>query len=329
MATVLIYGASGYTGRIASQYAAQTGLKFIVAGRTESNIKDLAASLNAPYQIFDVNDSDKLDPALASVRVLLNCAGPFKYTAKPLIEACIRNGTHYLDTAAELDSYLLAEKLDEDAQAAGVLLLPGCGGSAAMLGCLSGYAVKRARDPIRIDLALHVAGSFSRGSAISAAENLTPACLQRLDGELATQNANNTHEFDFDDGHGKVICSPITFPDLITIWKSTRIRNIGTFVHLSEAEFPTGDLAQLPDGPTPEQRASTPYHAAVAVTSKDGSVVHAVLHTVNGYTFTSLASVEAARKVAAGIVQVGFQTSAGLFGSDFVHTIPGSVVKDL
>lgn len=329
MATILIYGATGYTGRIASEYAAQNGVKFILAGRAKSKVEDLAALLNVPSEVFDVSDHRKVDLALKSVRVLLNCAGPFQRTAQPLIEACIRNGTHYLDTAAELDSYKLAEKLDEDAKAAGVILLPGCGGSAAMLGCLSAYAVERISNPLRIDLALHVVGSMSRGSAISATENLTAECLQRLDGDLVAQDPTNTQEFDFDNGQGKVTCSSITFPDLITVWKSTKIGNIGTFFRVTGDAFPTGDLAQLPDGPTPEQRASTPYQAAVTVTSKDGSVVLAVLHTLNGYTFTPWASIEAAKKVAAGVTQVGFQTTAGLFGCDFVRTIPGSVIKDL
>jgi short subunit dehydrogenase-like uncharacterized protein len=60
-----------------------------------------------------------------------------------LITACIRNQVHYLDVAAELDSYKLAEKHDAQAKAANVMLLPGCRGSVAMLGCLADHAVAR------------------------------------------------------------------------------------------------------------------------------------------------------------------------------------------
>lgn len=81
-----------------------------------------------------------MDKALSDVTAILNCAGPYYRTAEPLMRASIRTGTHYLDIAAELDSYLLAEKLDNEATFAGILLLPGSGGSVAMLGCLAGYA---------------------------------------------------------------------------------------------------------------------------------------------------------------------------------------------
>ncbi|KAL2802501.1 hypothetical protein BJX63DRAFT_426034 [Aspergillus granulosus] len=82
----------------------------------------------------------RIDTALKGITVLLNCAGPFFRTAEPLINACIRNKVHYLDIAAELDSYKLADKHDTQAKAANVMLLPGCGGSVAMLGCLASHA---------------------------------------------------------------------------------------------------------------------------------------------------------------------------------------------
>jgi short subunit dehydrogenase-like uncharacterized protein len=245
------------------------------------------------------------------------------------MRACIRNGVHYLDIAAELNSYNLAEQHGEEARAAKVMLLPGCGGSVAMLGCLAGYATKGVKQPVKIDIALHVSGSMSRGSAISAAENMAQNCLQRLEGQLVTQDATNIAIFDFDNGMGQVQCFPVTLPDLITIWKATNVANIRTFVHVSGDAFPTGSLSELPDGPTEEQRQKTPYDASVQVTAEDGSVRRAVLHTINGYSLTPMASVEAARRVLAGKVQAGFQTPAGLFSSSFVKEIAGSTMAIL
>ena len=333
MARLMIYGATGYTGRMASEHAKRAALDFVLAGRTETKLKELAVSLGVPYSVFGVADSQTVDAALGGgITVLLNCAGPFMRTAAPLIGACIRNGIHYLDIAAELDSYRLAEERDDEAERANVMLMPGCGGSVAMLGCLAGYAVERVKDPVvRLDIALHVAGSMSRGSAVSAAENLTTTeCLQRVDGELVAQrNGSETQQFDFCDGRGPVPCFPLTLPDLITIWRSTHVRNIGTFVNASGESFPTGDLDALPEGPTVEQRKAGPYHAAVAVTAADGTVRRAVLHTVNGYTFTPVASVAAARRVLAGEARPGFQTPAVVFGISFVETIAGSQLKDM
>ena len=230
-------------------------------------------------------------------------------TAGPLMQACLAAGVHYLDIAAELDSYRLAERYDHDAQTAGVMLLPGSGGSVAMLGCLAGHAAKRVTNPRKLSIALHVPGGFSRGSAVSASENVTTETLHRVDGELVRRAADELREFDF--GNGPVISFPVTLPELITIWRATDIPNIETYVHVTDGAFSEGDLAAMPDGPTLGQREATRYHAAVEVTGEDGTVVRSILDTVNGYTFTTLAAAEAARRVIGGETKAGFQTPAG------------------
>jgi short subunit dehydrogenase-like uncharacterized protein len=329
MAPLIIYGATGYTGRLASEYAKRLDLDFLIAGRTEQKLKDMASQLDIPYSVFDVHQSVLIDSILKDASVLLNCAGPFMQTAQPLMNACIRNKVHYLDISAELESYQQAQGLDEDAKNSSVMLLPGCGGSVAMLGCLAGHVVDQVEDPISIDIALLVAGSMSRGSAISAAENISSKCLGLVNGILVEQDVSETLDFDFDDGKGNVSSFPVALPDLLTIQKSTNVFNIRTYVHASADSFPTGDPALLPDGPTAAQRESNPYHAAVTVTSGNGVVHRAFLHTVNGYTFTYMASVQASIRVLAHQAKFGFQTPAEVFGTGFVQTIAGSEIKDL
>lgn len=329
MGGLLIYGATGYTGRLASEYAKGLQLDLAIAGRSRGKIEKLARSLGVSFAVFDVHEHAAVDSALGQKQALLNCAGPFMRTAEPLMKACLRNGVHYLDVAAEMDSYLLAEKLDAKACQAGITLMPGCGGSVVMLGCLADFAIQRTQRPQTIDIALHVAGSMSRGSAVSATENIGAApCLRRADGNLVeyeeAPDAPTGAVFDFGDGRGPVACTPITLPDLLTISKTTGIANINTYVNISGAVLPKGDLELLPDGPSLSEREANPYQAAVAVTSENGSVQRATLHTVNGYTFTSQASIEAAKRVLAGGIRVGFQTPAGCFGAGFVDTVDGS-----
>ncbi|KAH8660009.1 Saccharopine dehydrogenase-domain-containing protein [Xylariales sp. PMI_506] len=329
MSNFMIYGATGYTGRMASEYAKSLGMGLVVAGRDSSSIDRLSSSLGVPARVFDLHDTQLVDSCLKGICILLNCAGPFSRTAEPLIKACIRCGIHYLDISAELVSYQFAINQDEQAKRAEIMLLPGCGGSVAMLGCLAGHVYKQMEEEAadRIDIALRVSGPMSRGSAISAAEGLTPTCLQCRDGELTQQNAQEMVRFDFDDGNGDVSCFPVTLPDLITIRKSTGILNIRTFVSVAGDAFQSGDLGSLPDGPTVEQRKANPYHASVVLTSRGGTAKRAVLHTVNGYEFTPIASVEAARRILGGRAIEGFQTPAALFGNDFVMSIPGSSLR--
>jgi len=327
MKTLMIYGAAGYTGRMATEHAQAAGLDVIVAGRLEDRIAEAAAELRLPYRVFAVDEPAAVAAALEGIDVLLNAAGPFMRTAGPLMRAAIKAGVHYLDFAAELDSYRLAEALDEEARAGGVMLLPGSGGSVAMLGSLASHAVARVAEPRRIRIALHVTGSMSRGSAVSAIENVTTETLARVDGALIVSDPTRTRPFDF--GLGEVESVPLTLPDLITIWRATGVPNIETYVHASGDAFPQGDLQTLPAGPSAGQRDASRYQAAVEVTGSDGTVVRSVLDTVNGYTFTALAAAEAARRVLGGEVRPGFQTPAGLFGAGFAETIADTTITDI
>lgn len=204
------------------------------------------------------------------------------------------------------DSYRLAEELDQEAQAAGVMLLPGSGGSVAMRGSLAGPAALRVKAPIKLSIALHVAGGFSRGSAVSASENVTiEKTLHRIDGKLVSRSAEDVRAFDF--GNGPATSFPVTLPELIMIWRATDIANIETFVHVIEGAFPEGDIAAIADGPTVEQRKANRYHAAVEVTAEDGTVVRSILDTVNGYTFTAIAAAKAAQPIVGGEALPGFR----------------------
>lgn len=328
MNKLMIYGAAGYTGRMATANARAAGVDLVLAGRPQNKEKmaALAAEMDAEYRLFAVDDGPAREEALSGIAVLLNCAGPFMRTAEPLMQACMATGTHYLDIAAELDSYRLAERYDQAAQAAGVMLLPGSGGSVAMLGCLARHAARRVANPRKLSIALHVAGGFSRGSAISASENVITETLRMVDGQLVSRTADELREFDF--GDGPATAFPVTLPELITIWRATDIPNIETYVHVTDGAFPDGDLAAMPDGPTLEQREANRYHAAVEVADEDGTIVRSILDTVNGYTFTTLAAAEAARRVVGGEIRAGFQTPAGLFGDGFAVTIADTTIVD-
>ena len=319
MKTLMIYGASGYTGRMAAARAKEAGLKLVLAGRDKAPLQALATRLGVAYRVFALDSAADVDYELQDIAVLLNCAGPFAHTAGALMEACLRAGVHYLDIAAELDSYQLAERHDLGAAKAGVMLMPGSGGSVAMLGSLAARAVERVPTPVAIRIALHVAGSMSRGSAISASQHVAAQCLMRKDDVLTARAPDALRDIDF--GIGPVSCFPVTLPELITIARQTGVRDIETFVHVSGSAFPEGGIDALPDGPTAQERADNRYQAAVEVVGANGDITRAVLDTVNGYSFTPLAAVVAARRVLAGEARPGFQTPVGVFGSGFAETI--------
>ncbi|MBC8649300.1 hypothetical protein GYM54_03090 [Pseudomonas sp. MTM4] len=324
MKTLMIYGATGYMGRMAAEYAVAQGLKIVIAGRNHDKLRVLAAQLDVPYRVFtpDARTAESLE----GVGVLVNFAGPFAQTADALMRGCIEAGVDYLDITAEINVYRLAERLGAEAAESGVMLLPGVGWDVVPTDCLAVHIARRVQDPHSLCIALQVAGSMSRGSARSVSEIIGAGLLARIDGELvATPDAQPRH---FDFGDGLELCAPLSFGDLVTGWHSTGIPNISMFVHFSGDPFPDGDLSQVPEGPDAQQREAHRARAVAEVTGADGTVARSVIETVNGYTYTPLAAVEAARRVMSGERRPGFETPAKLLGVGFAKSIAGTAITD-
>lgn len=83
MPTLMIYGATGYTGRLTAEHAAAAGLDLVLGGRDNSRLSALAQELGAGHRTFSLDDNEAIDAALSDVTVILNCAGPFMRTARP------------------------------------------------------------------------------------------------------------------------------------------------------------------------------------------------------------------------------------------------------
>lgn len=324
---ILIYGATGYTGKLISVQAQRTGLDFEIAGRSKTAVRALALELGVTYRVFALDDALALRSALANVTAVLNCAGPFASTAEPIMQACIECGVHYLDITAEYDVYALAETWSQKAAAAGVMLLPGVGWDVVPSDCLAVHTAEKVFQPQRLRIALQVAGSMSRGSATSAAKIMDVGLLVRSEGQIVAAPDALPASFDF--GEGPVDCARLSFGDLITAWKSTGIPNIEMFVHVKDDAFPVGDPSLLPDGPSLEAREANRARAVAEVTGIDGIVARARIDTLNGYSYTPLSAIEAARRVLAGQSFPGFQTPAMLFGHGFASSIADTVITDL
>lgn len=327
MQTIMIYGATGYTGKMVALQAKKVGLEVVIAGRNRQKLAELAETLGVRAEVFDLNDPATIPAHLDNIALVLNCAGPFAQTAAAFMKACIERGIHYLDITAEINVYRLAESLHDAAAKAGTMLMPGVGWDVVPTDSLAVTLSRQIKDPIHMRIALQVAGSMSRGSAISAGEIISAGILARVDSHLVVKQNTDTGWFDF--GAGAVECAPLSFGDLVTAWHSTGIANIEMFVHVPDAALAQGDPALLPDGPSADELASTPARAVVEITAADGVVHRAIIDTVNGYAYTPLAAIEAARRVIDGTRQPGFQTPASVFGDDFALSIPGTRITIL
>lgn len=325
MQKILVYGAYGYTGSMVAEHLVAMNQNIVISGRNPTKLETLRKNLNVSSIALSLESSEHLDTVLSRFDIVINCAGPFHRTAEPLMTAAIRTKTHYLDISAELDSYKIAEELCQEAMNSNVLLMPGCGGSVAMIGCLTAFAKTTLPEPISVKAALHVSGAMSKGSAVSASENLSPTLYIRKAGKLIEGGNTSSRQFDF--GFSVLDCFSVTLPDVMTLWRDTKASDISTYVHVSGNAFPAGDLNSLNEGPTQQERDSNRYHASVKLADTHGTKVTAVLETINGYSFTPLAAALAAKNVAEGKFEPGFRTTAELWGHEFILQIPSTNMK--
>jgi len=127
---VVIYGASGYTGRLVAEHLRDLGVPFVAAGRNRQRIEEALKLVpgieNARYEIAEVEHSvEGLTELLTGRKVICNTVGPFMRYNKEVAEACLNAGVHYLDTAGEQSPLLrLDEQFGRDFAKAGLALIP-------------------------------------------------------------------------------------------------------------------------------------------------------------------------------------------------------------
>jgi short subunit dehydrogenase-like uncharacterized protein len=138
---VLVYGASGHTGRFVVGELLRRGITPVVAGRSAARLADLPPELER--RVAHVDDAAALSAAVAGVGAVVNCAGPFLDTGLPLARAAVVAGAHYLDVTAEQPAVQqLYRELDGPARAAGVAIVP----AMAFFGGLADLLVTAALD---------------------------------------------------------------------------------------------------------------------------------------------------------------------------------------
>ncbi|MBN9738732.1 MULTISPECIES: saccharopine dehydrogenase NADP-binding domain-containing protein [unclassified Pseudonocardia] len=99
---VLVYGAYGHTGRFVVAELVRRGLVPVLSGRSKAALDDLGDKFpGSEVRPASVDDPAALDAAVRGVSAVVNVAGPFLDTARPLADAAVRAGAHYLDVAAE------------------------------------------------------------------------------------------------------------------------------------------------------------------------------------------------------------------------------------
>ena len=145
---VVLYGASGFSGRLVAEYLREYNAPFIAAGRNRERIERVMDHVpgieTAQYEIAGVGPSvDELAALFHGAKVVCNTVGPFLYNGPRVIEACLKAGCHYLDIGGEQAwTRNVAENWGAKFAAKGLVAAPGTAFMSAMSDAAARVAIE-------------------------------------------------------------------------------------------------------------------------------------------------------------------------------------------
>jgi short subunit dehydrogenase-like uncharacterized protein len=337
----LLYGATGYTGRLLARAAKERGLRPILCGRDEPRLADLATDLALEYRVARLDGG--LEEALRDITVVLHAAGPFSSTFRPMVEACLRTGTHYLDLSGEVLAMEGVFQRDAEARRRGVMLMPGVGFDVVPSDCLALHLTRQVRTARRLVLGISGLEVISRGSFRTLAEGAGRSISIRRGGQLL-EVAPGSLQRELDFGTGPRSSLAMSWGDVGSAYYSTGIPDIEVYCDaipplrmMVEANRWFGGLLAtsagrqwlelqaraLPDGPTEAQRAGRQAVIVAEVEDASGRRVRGRLRTPEVYGFSCTTGLAIVERVLAGDLEVGSQTPARVYGPEFVLSFSG------
>ncbi len=344
----MIYGANGYTGKLAAELARERGLAPILAGRHREKIDSLAARLDLPARVFSLDDPGATRTALTNVDAVLHAAGPYSATARPMVDACLATKTHYLDVTGEISVFEAIHKRTDDAQRAGVCLIPGVGFDVVPTDCLAARLAERLPDATHLELAFFGLGRASQGTTKTMVEALPFGGCIRLDGRIVpVPPGYRSRKVTFHDRPRRVVSVP--WGDVSTAYHATGIPNIMVYMTMPPAlvrasrlavklrrtfgsrsvQWGLKKLVELAvQGPDAKQRDAGRAEVWGEVRNPAGRRVSGTLTTPDGYSFTADAAIRSVERVLEG-VEPGALTPSRAFGADFVETLDGVTVHEI
>lgn len=343
----MIYGATGYTGRLAVEQAVADGMRPIIAGRNPELVKALATRHGLDWRAFELTDADATREGIRGCRAVLHCAGPFSVTSQPMIEACLAEQAHYLDITGEIQVFANAHRQSDEARRRDVLLIPGVGFDVVPSDCLAARLVQALPAATHLTLAFDAAGGPSPGTAKTAAQGMSKGGCVREDGKLKRVPAAwKTRMVPFAPGERQAVTIP--WGDVYTAYVSTGVPNIEVYMAVPPARiaqmrrmrllaplmglgfvqaFISKRIEKSVSGPSAEKRANTRSELWGEVVSADGRRVSATMTAPNGYELTVTAGLAVTRHVLENDIEGGYFTPSLLMGAEFAESLPGVSIQ--
>ncbi|HEX7481633.1 MAG TPA: saccharopine dehydrogenase NADP-binding domain-containing protein, partial [Polyangiales bacterium] len=107
---VVVYAASGYTGRLTCESLTALKVPFIAAGRNQGRLDAVVSEMRARGADCEARVAEHtpwgLRELLHGVKVVINTSGPFSLLGHAVVDAALAEGCNYVDCTGEQDFML-------------------------------------------------------------------------------------------------------------------------------------------------------------------------------------------------------------------------------
>jgi len=339
---LMIYGANGYSAQLIIEELIARNIKPILAGRNKKAIAKVAEKFSCQYNIFDLTEEVKALEALKNIHTVIHCAGPYKYTAKEMIDLCLASKTNYLDITGEMPSLAYAFGCSKKAKEEGIVILPSVGFDVIPTDCLAKMLKEEMPDAKFLKLGFYnKGGGISRGTSLTSLEFTGGSGKVRMDGQIIDSPIGE-YSLKIEKKAFQFYGISIPWGDVFTSFISTGIPNIEVYFGLSKFLFKVRHLLFIItrifeiefvkklmssyikhffSGPNKNQRDKTQTYIYGSVSNEKGVLIEKVFQVMEGYNLTAKGAVESAIRVLNNEVKPGTHTPSLAFGSDYLNQV--------
>lgn len=326
---IVVYGATGYTGKLVAAELDRRGADFVLAGRNREKLERVASALDASPSLaaVAVEDGAGLRSLLTGAGAAIACAGPFTLHGGPVLEAALEAGTHYVDTTGEQPFIAASFGHDAAARERGVALVSGMGFDYAPGDLLAALVAERLGRLAELTVAYSIRGfGATRGTTLSAFEMMRGGDLEWVaHAHRRADRSTGRGHFDFPSPIGRKRVGHYPAGEQITAPRHLDVDTVRTLIDMHSVTPPAlGPLAaplatatgylmetparallgkaveRLPEGPTPAARAAAHYTIVCDARPAGGAGARrGVVRGSDVYGITAVTTVEAALRMAA------------------------------
>ena len=193
-ARIVLFGATGYTGRLTAEAMVERGLRPVLAARSAAKLDELAEELGAGLetQTADVSDPPTVAALVEPGDVLVTTVGPFVRYGQPAAGAATTVGAHYIDSTGEPPFIReVFERYSPPAEDAGIGMLTALGYDWVPGNLAGALALERAGDLARrVDVGYFITGSgasMSGGTKASLVGVIAEPAFAFREGRVETE----------------------------------------------------------------------------------------------------------------------------------------------